>query len=85
MRHMDIAQGRSSKDIARDRLKVVLASDRSDCPPDIIEQMKGDIVHVLSKYVEINPDGLDIKVLHDGMANALLASIPIKDTRLTDN
>jgi len=75
----------SSSDIAKNRLKVAITSDRAVCSPELMEQMKNDIIEVISKYIEIDKDGLDIKVtkteLDDssGTVNALLANIPIKD------
>ena len=48
-----------------------------------------DIIHVLSKYVEIDLDGLDIKIEQtesegsNGMVPALFANIPIKDMKQT--
>ncbi len=75
----------SSSDIAKNRLKVAITSDRAVCSPELMERMKNDIIEVISKYIEIDKDGLDIKVtkteLDDssGTVNALLANIPIKD------
>ncbi|MFR7817605.1 MAG: cell division topological specificity factor MinE [Clostridium sp.] len=50
---------KSSSNVAKDRLKMVLVSDRANCSPDIMEQIKNDIIHVLSKYVDVDLDGLD--------------------------
>lgn len=58
----DFFRKKSSSNVAKDRLKMVLVSDRANCSPDIMEQIKNDIIHVLSKYVEIDLDGLDIKI-----------------------
>ena len=50
-----------------------------------MEQMKNDIIEVISKYVDIDREGLDIKVTKTeldgstGSVNALLANIPIKE------
>lgn len=77
----------SSKDIAKNRLKVAITSDRAICSPEVMEQMKNDIIDVISKYVDIDRDGLDIKVTKTeieegaGPVNAVLANIPIKGTR----
>ena len=72
----------------RDRLKLVLVSDRSACSPEIMERIKNDIIEVLSKYVEIDQDGLDIKITQsegDGLDErsgpALFANIPIRTIR----
>ena len=59
-----------SGETAKNRLKVAITSDRAVCSPEIMEQMKNEIIQVISKYVEIDVDGLDIKVkqmeLEDG-------------------
>ena len=75
----------SSSDIAKNRLKVAITSDRAVCSPELMEKMKNDIIEVISKYVDIDTEGLDIKVtkteLDDasGVVNAVLANIPIKE------
>lgn len=85
----DFFRKKSSGNVAKDRLKMVLVSDRANCSPDIMEQIKNDIIHVLSKYVEIDLEGLDIKIEQtesessNGMVPALFANIPIKDMKQT--
>ena len=77
----------SSKDIAKNRFKVAITSDRAVCSPELMEQMKNDIIDVISKYVDIDREGLDIKVTktelddESGAVNAVLANIPIKGSR----
>ncbi len=84
----DFFRRRSSGETAKDRLKLVLVSDRSACSPEIMERIKNDIIEVLSKYVEIDKDGLDIKITQvDGEGTeeksgpALFANIPIRTIR----
>ena len=66
---------------------MVLVSDRANCSPEIMEQIKNDIIQVISKYVEIDVEGLDIKIEQtesestNGMVPALYANIPIKDMK----
>ena len=62
MGFMDFFRRKSSGDVAKDRLKLVLVSDRANCSPELMEQIKNDIINVISKYVEIDADGLDIKI-----------------------
>lgn len=75
----------NSSDIAKSRLKVAITSDRAVCSPELMEQMKNDIIQVISKYIDIDTEGLDIKVTktelddESGVVNALLANIPIKE------
>ena len=47
----DFFRKKSSGETAKDRLKLVLVSDRSSCSPEIMERIKNDIIEVLSKYV----------------------------------
>ena len=83
----DFFRKKSSSNVAKDRLKMVLVSDRANCSPEIMEQIKNDIIQVISKYVEIDIDGLDIKNEQtesenmNGMVPALFANIPIKDMK----
>ena len=83
----DFFRKKSSSNVAKDRLKMVLVSDRANCSPEIMEQIKNDVIQVISKYVEIDIDGLDIKIEQtesenmNGMVPALFANIPIKDMK----
>ena len=54
MKFADFCRKKSSGNVAKDRLKLVLVSDRANCSPDIMEQIQKDIINVLSKYVEID-------------------------------
>lgn len=72
-----------SKNVAKERLKLVLVHDRSDISPKFLEMIKEDIIKVISEYVEIDEDGLDIKLTRmkrekdTSSISALVANIPI--------
>ena len=92
MKLTDIFKKKTSGSNAKDRLKLVLVSDRSSCSPEIMERIKNDILEVLSKYVEVDQAGLDIKFTQmDTEGNdtdnksvpALYANIPIKNMKHT--
>lgn len=83
-------KGRSgSKDIARERLKLVLIHDRANVSPHFLEMLKSEIMKVISSYMEIEEDELDIQLTKtksdDGhrMVPALIANIPIKKMKDT--
>ena len=84
---MDIFKKKNSGDVAKDRLKLLLVSDRADCSPDVMEAIKNDIIQVISKYMEIDAEGLDIQITQtesetsNGTVPALYANIPIKDLK----
>ncbi|WHH61662.1 cell division topological specificity factor MinE [Petroclostridium sp. X23] len=81
------SRGGSSKDIARDRLKLVLIHDRANVSPQFLEMLKSEIMKVISNYIEIQDDELDIQLTRakseegDGVVPALIANIPIKNMK----
>ena len=86
MKLSDFFKKKSSSDVAKDRLKLVLVSDRATCSPEIMQKIRSDIIEVLSKYAEIDMDGIDINFTQiDPEENggktvpALYANIPIKN------
>ena len=87
MGFMDFFKKKNSGDVAKDRLKLLLVSDRADCSPDVMEAIKNDIIQVISKYMEIDSEGLDIQITQtesetsNGTVPALYANIPIKDLK----
>ncbi|MBR1743533.1 MAG: cell division topological specificity factor MinE [Lachnospiraceae bacterium] len=75
----------NSSDVAKNRLRLAITSDRAVCSPEVMEQLKMEIVAVISKYLNIDREGLDIKLtkteLEDSSetVNVLLANIPIRE------
>ena len=72
----------ASKDVAKERLKLILIHDRANVSPQFLDMVKGDIIKVISDYAEIDLDGLEIKLTRTGERGsdspALVANIPIK-------
>lgn len=69
---------------AKSRLKLVLYSEHQGLPPETIEQIKADIISVITKYVDVDIDNFDIKISPDGKNSgsngpALQANIPIRE------
>ncbi|HKM35163.1 MAG TPA: cell division topological specificity factor MinE [Lachnospiraceae bacterium] len=85
----DLFRKTNSGDVAKDRLKLLLVSDRANCSPEMMEMIKNDIIMVISKYMDIDPQGLDIQLTQtesdgkNGKVPALFANIPIKDLKHT--
>lgn len=77
----------ASGSVAKDRLKLVLVHDRVDCSTQVLEMLKGDIIKVISNYMEIDEDELDINITQTksddnaGSVPVLYANIPIKSMR----
>lgn len=83
MRHF--FRKKSSCQIAKDRLKILLISDRVNCSPEVMGLIKADIAKVISKYMKIDTGNMDIQIQAKGSKGArnkhpvLYANIPILD------
>ncbi len=80
-------QKKSSKQVAKDRLKILLISDRVSCSPEMMELIKMDIAKVISKYMKIDTKSMEIQITKTSakgkiMKNpSLYANIPILDMK----
>ena len=63
---------------AKERLKLVLIHDRTDITPDVMEQLKDDLLKTISRHVNIEPGSIKISMLHEGREQRLIADIPLK-------
>lgn len=83
----DMFKKKNSGTVAKDRLKLLLVSDRANCSPEIMDKIKNDIIEVIKKYMEIDCEGLDIQLTQtesetsNGSVPALIANIPIKEVK----
>lgn len=79
--------GSSSKDVAKERLRLILIHDRANIPPQFLNMVKGDLIKVISDYAEIDEEGIEITLDNgenggkDENISSLIASIPIKKVK----
>ncbi len=69
--------GEASKSVATNRLKLVLMQDRTNLTPKVLEQMRSELIDLLSKYLEMDKDMLELNFEQDGEQVALMLSIPV--------
>ena len=80
-------KSKTSKDVAKDRLKLVLIHDRANVSPQFLEMVKGEIIKVISHYMDIDESALDIQLTRtksedgESMVPALVANIPIRNLK----
>lgn len=67
----------ASKSVATNRLKLVLMQDRTNLTPKILEQMRGELIDLLSKYLEMDKELLELNFEQEGDQVALMLSIPV--------
>lgn len=78
---------KSSRQMAKDRLKILLISDRVSCSPHMMELIKQDIAKVISKYMKIDADSMEIEINNTSTKGKLVkhptlyANIPILDMK----
>ena len=70
----------SSASTAKERLQLVLAHDRSDLNPELLEQMRREILEVVARYVEIDVEEGDVSLETEDRVTALVANLPIRRT-----
>ena len=68
----------ASAKTARERLQLVLAHDRSDLSPELLDQMRREIFEVVAKYVEIDLEEGEVSLETEDRMTALVANLPIK-------
>lgn len=76
-RQTDTEQVESAKETACNRLKVVLMQDRTNLTPELMERMRKEMIELLSKYVEMDKEALELELANDGDQVALMLSIPV--------
>ena len=74
-----LRRSENSGEIARRRLQFVLVQDRSSLTLANIESMKNDLLDVLSKYLVIDHDSIELEVKRSGGTLTLLSSIRVGD------
>lgn len=67
--------------VAKQRLQLVLVQDRLNLSPQMLVLLREDLIGVISKYLEIEEDGLDVSLDRSEEQVALVANIPIKRVR----
>lgn len=75
---MGIFSKKRSASSAKERLQLVLIHDRTDLTPEALEALKDDLLKAISRYIEIDPDAVQIGLERDGRSQRLVADIPLK-------
>ncbi|BEV36115.1 cell division topological specificity factor MinE [Synechococcus sp. M16CYN] len=68
----------SSASTAKRRLRLMLAYDRSDLSPELLEQMRREIFEVVARYVEIDIEEGEVSLETEDRVTTLVANLPIR-------
>jgi cell division topological specificity factor len=67
-----------SAESAKERLQLVLVHDRTDLTPAQLESLKDDLLKAISRYIDIDPEAVQIGLERDGRSQRLVADIPLR-------
>ena len=73
-------RNKKSAQNAKERLQLVLTHDRTDMSPTQLSALKDDLIEVISRHIEIDPDAVNIDIARDGRSQRLVADIPLRST-----
>lgn len=78
LQKMFVKEPSKSKEIAKERLRLVLVHDRVNVSPQFMEVLKGDMIKVISNYMEINEQDMEVNLTQTTASQvALVANIPV--------
>jgi len=63
---------------AKERLKLVLIHDRTDLAPGMMDALKDEIIAVISRHIDIDPNAVRIEMTQEGREQRLVADIPLR-------
>ncbi len=72
---------KSSKETAKERLKFALVYDRLNLSGETVEKIKKEFIEVLKKYLDIDEEHLDFRIVNEERETAIVANIPLKVRR----
>ncbi len=75
----------ASKNIAKERLRLVLVHDRASVSPQLLQTLKEDLIRVISNYMVIDEEALEVNLENSENQVALIANIPIKSMKRNVN
>jgi cell division topological specificity factor len=75
---MNFFRRNKSASSAKERLQLVLVHDRTDLTPAQLEALKDDLLKAISRYIDIDPEAVQIGLEREGREQRLVADIPLR-------
>jgi cell division topological specificity factor len=73
----------TSKNMAKERLRLVLVHDRLDVSEQVMNALRVDLINVIGKYFGIDEKALEVSLSREADGMALVANIPIRRQKPT--
>ena len=79
-----IGEKKKTASVAKERLQIILAHERSgrdSHQPDYLPALQRDLIAVISKYINIDPDDIKVNLERDGNLDVLEVKIELPDKK----
>jgi len=70
-----------SADEAKERLQLLLIHDRTNLPPGMMDDLREELIEVISRRMAVDRNAVRIEILHEGRSQRLMADIPLKSAK----
>jgi cell division topological specificity factor len=72
-------KNKTSREVAKQRLQLVLVHDRNRISPGLLEILKDEIIAVISKHIEIDTQNVQVSISQEEKESRLMADIPLAE------
>ena len=71
---------KNTANVAKERLRIIVAQERAQRDaPDYLPMLRRELLEVLKKYVNVDPDAIQVKVSQEGGHELLELSVALPD------
>ena len=73
-------RGQRSAALAKERLRIIVAQERSQRgSPDYLPTLRRELLEVIRKYIQVDPEAIQVKVSHEGDHELLELAVALPD------
>ena len=79
-----IGEKKKTASVAKERLQIILAHERSGrdtAEPDYLPALQRDLIEVISRYININPEDIKVQLDREDNLEVLEVKIELPDPR----
>ena len=79
-----LGEKKKTASVAKERLQIILAherSGRSSTEPDYLPALQRDLIEVISRYININPEDIKVQLDREDNLEVLEVKIELPDPR----
>ena len=79
-----LGEKKKTASVAKERLQIILAHERSGrytSEPDYLPALQRDLIEVISRYININPDDIKVQLDREDNLEVLEVKIELPDPR----